>query len=420
MPKNRREFVKTLGFILGTSLIYKNTEALSATMMQHRTNDNSEDFWAWVQNSYTSNPNIINLNNGGVNPQPKVVQEAMFRYTELCNEGPAYYMWRILDKGREPLRSKLAHLAGCSPEEIAINRNTTEALDTVIMGLPLSKGDEVVLSKYDYPHVINAWKLRVLRDGIVIKWVDLPVPAENDNQIVQAFESAFTSRTRIVNITHTINWNGQILPARKIAHAAHKRGIEVMVDAAHSFAHIVYNIPDLECDYLGTSLHKWLGAPFGTGMLYVKKEKIKFLLPLHANDKPYSDNIRKFEHLGTRSFPAEQAIGEAINFHNAIGSERKEKRLRFLKDYWVDAVKDIPKIKFFTSLKPEYSCGLFTFSLENIKPSDLTAELFPKYKLYTTSINWEKIKGVRVTPNVHTTINDLDRLIEAIHKIARK
>ncbi len=420
MPKNRRDFVKTLGFILGTSLLYKNTDTLNAALLQHRTNDNSEDFWAWVQNSYTSNPNIVNLNNGGVNPQPKVVQEAMFRYTELCNEGPAYFMWRILDKGREPLRQKLARLAGCLPDEIAINRNTTEAIDTVIMGLPLSKGDEVVLSKYDYPHVINAWKLRVLRDGIIIKWVDLPVPAENDDEIVSAYEAAFTPRTRIVNITHIINWNGQILPVRKISRAAHKHGIEVIVDAAHSFAHIDFNISDLDCDYLGTSLHKWLGAPFGTGMLYVKKNKIKFLLPLHPNDEPYSDDIRKFEHLGTRSFPAEQAIGEAINFHNAIGSERKEKRLRFLKDFWVDGIKDIPRIKFYTSLKPDYSCGLFTFALKGMKASDLSAELFSKYKLYTTSINWEKIHGVRVTPNVYTTIDDLDRLIDAINKIARK
>jgi len=419
MENKRREFVKTLGFIIGSSMIYKNTEALSATFEQHRRNDNSENFWAWVQQSYTVNPNIINLNNGGVSPQPKVVQDAMFKYTEICNQGPAYYMWRIVDKGREPLRGKLARLAGCSPEEIAINRNTTESLDTVIFGLRLKKGDEVVLSKYDYPHVIDAWKLRVFRDGIKIKWVDLPIAAENDEAVVQAYESQFTSNTRIVNITHMINWNGQILPAKKIARAAHKRGIEVMVDGAHTFAHINFNIPDLECDYFGTSLHKWLCAPFGTGMLYVKKDKIKHLLPLYPNSKPEQEDIRKFEHLGTRSFPSEQAIGEAVNFHNAIGSERKEKRMRFLKDYWVDAVKDIDRISFFTSDKPEYSCGLFNFAIDGMEASEISSKLFSKYKLYTVGIKWEKINGVRVTPNVYTTFEDLDRLIDAIREIAK-
>jgi len=419
MKNQRREFVKTLGFILGTSFIYNNTTVLSETLARHKPNDNNEDFWAWVQQSYTSNPNIINLNNGGVSPQPRIVQDAMFKYTRLCNQGPAYYMWRILDKGREPLRAKLANLAGCSPEEIAINRNTTESLDTVIFGLKLNKDDEVVLSKYDYPHVIDAWKMRALRDGIKIKWVDLPLAADNDDVVVRAYESQFTNRTRIVNITHMINWNGQILPAQKIADAAHKQNIEVMVDGAHTFAHIDFNIPDLHCDYFGTSLHKWLSAPFGTGMLYVKKDKIKNLYPLYPNANPDSEDIRKFEHLGTRSFPAEQAIGEAINFHNSIGSQRKEKRLRYLKNYWVDAVKDIPGIKFFTNDKPDYSCGLFNFALDGMEAKDISAKLFNKFKLYTIAIKWEKINGVRVTPHVYTTLNDLDRLIDAIHKIAK-
>ncbi len=419
MKNQRREFVKTLGFILSTSLIYNNTNVLSETLARHKPNDNNEDFWAWVQQSYTSNPNIINLNNGGVSPQPKIVQDAMFKYTRLCNQGPAYYMWRILDMGREPLRAKLSNLAGCSPEEIAINRNTTESLDTVIFGLKLNKDDEVVLSKYDYPHVIDAWKMRALRNGIKIKWVDLPLAADNDDVVVRAYESQFTNRTRIVNITHMINWNGQILPAQKIADAAHKQNIEVMVDGAHTFAHIDFNIPDLHCDYFGTSLHKWLSAPFGTGMLYVKKDKIKNLYPLYPNANPDSEDIRKFEHLGTRSIPAEQAIGEAINFHNSIGSQRKEKRLRYLKNYWVDAVKDIPRIKFFTNDKPEYSCGLFNFALDGMEAKDISEKLFSKYKLYTIAVKWEKINGVRVTPHVYTTLNDLDRLIDAIHEIAK-
>jgi len=419
MQNHRRDFVKTLGFMFGASMIYNNSTALSETLAQQMLQDNSEDFWAWVQQSYTSNPSVINLNNGGVCPQPRVVQEAFMTYNQICNQGPAYYMWQIVDKGREPLRGKLAKLAGCSAEEIAINRNTTEALDTVIFGLTMAKGDEVVLSKYDYPNVINAWKQREIRDGVVIKWVDLPVPVENDSEIVSAFESAFTSRTKIVNITHMINWNGQILPAKKIAQAAHRRGIEVIVDAAHTFAHINYSFAELECDYLGTSLHKWLCAPFGTGMLYVKKDKIKNIFPLFPNPEPQSDDIRKFEAMGTRSFPAEQAAGEAINFHNNIGSKRKEERLRYLRDYWAKAVADIDRVKFYTSFKPEYSCALFNFGIEGMEANEISSKLFDKDKLYTVAIKWEKINGVRVTPNVYTSLNDLDRLVDAIKEIAK-
>ena len=374
----------------------------------------------WIQQAYTTNPNLINLNNGGVSPQPKVVQDAFERYYRLCNEGPSYFMWRILDQGREPLRTKLAQQAGCSSEEIAINRNTTEALDTVIFGLTLNRGDEVVLSRYDYPNVINAWKQREMRDGIKIVWVDLPVPIEDDDKIVDAYSSAFNSKTRIVNITHMINWNGQLLPARKIADAAHKKGIEVVVDGAHTFAHLEYKISDLDCDYFGTSLHKWLCAPFGTGMLFVKKEKIKNIYPLFPNPEPRSEDIRKFEAQGTRSFPGEQAIGEAINFQQNIGNNRKEDRLRFLKNYWAEQAVKIPKVKLNTSLKPEYSCALANFSIEGMKASEIDTELFNKYKIHTVGIVWEKIDGIRVTPHVYTRLSELDKLLEAINAMAKK
>jgi selenocysteine lyase/cysteine desulfurase len=420
MLSERRDFVKTMGFVLGASMLNINSNSIAESLSQTKAPTNEEDFWAWVQQSYTANPSIVNLNNGGVSPQPKVVQDAFMRYNSLCNEGPAYYMWQILDKGREPLREKLAKLSGCSAEEIAIDRNTTEALDTVIFGLTLKKGDEVVLTKYDYPNVINAWKQREMRDGVVIKWVDLKTPVEDDNEIVQAFEDQYNSNTRIVNITHMINWNGQLLPAKKIAQAAHKRGIEVIVDGAHTFAHLNYNIPDLECDYFGTSLHKWLSSPFGTGMLYVRKDKIKNLYPLFPNPEPKSEDIRKFEALGTRSFAAEQAVSEAINFHNSIGSQRKEERLRFLKNYWAEKAAMIDRVKFYTSFRPEYSCALFNFGIDGMEAGDISSALFEKYKIYTVAIKWEKINGVRVTPHVYTRLQDLDRFVEAIQTIAKK
>ncbi len=387
-------------------------ERLQSLSMEDSITD--ETFWYQVKNGYTVSPTVINLNNGGVCPQPMVVQQAVERYNRLSNEAPSYYMWRVLDRGREPLRRRLADLAGCDAEEIAIDRNSSEALETIIFGLQLERGDEVVLTKQDYPNMINAWKQRAHRDGIVLKWIDLEVPREDEDYFVEQFTGAFTDRTKVVHITHLINWCGQVLPAAAIAREARKRGIEVLVDAAHSFAHLDYKIPDLECDYFGTSLHKWLCAPFGSGLLYVKKEKIKNLYPLFAAPDPESDDIRKFEHLGTRSFAIEQAIGQALDFHHMIGSERKAKRLHYLKNYWAEQVSQLPGVDFQTPMHPDYSGAIALLRVEGKEPNEVASELFNKHKIHTVAIKWENINGVRVTPNVYTVTKDLDVLIEAV------
>lgn len=373
-----------------------------------------ETFWYQVKQAYTVSPQLLNLNNGGVSPQPLVVQEAVERYNRLSNEAPSYYMWNILDQGREPLRAELAALAGCSPEEIAINRNSSEALETVIFGLRLKAGDEVVLTRQDYPNMINAWKQREKRDGIVLRWVSFDFPIEDKAAIVNGFVDAFSEKTKMVQITQVINWTGQILPAREIAFEAKKRGIEVLVDGAHAFAHIPFTIPELECDYFGTSLHKWLSAPFGTGLLYVKKEKIADLWPLFGAGDPESGDIRKFEALGTRSFAIEQAIGQAIQFHHMIGSERKFKRLHYLKNYWAEKVQQLPGVKVHTSLDPQFGGAIGLVSVEGKPPGELAQYLFKEHKIHTVSIEWENISGVRITPNVYTVTRDLDRLIRGI------
>jgi selenocysteine lyase/cysteine desulfurase len=317
------------------------------------------------------------------------------------------------------LRTRLAEIAGCSAEEIAIQRNSSESLETVIFGLPLQRGDEVVLSKQDYPNMINAWKQREKRDGIKLRWLNFEFPIEDKGQIVDQFVSAFGPATRLAHVTHLINWNGQVLPAREIAREAHARGIEVLVDGAHTFAHLEYRIPDLECDYFGTSLHKWLCAPFGSGMLYVKKEKIGKLWPLLASPDPAVDDIRKFEHLGTRSFAIEQAIGQAVDFLQMIGTKRKYDRLFELKNYWASAVNTLPGVSIGTSLKPEFGGALALLQIEGHEPVKVSEELFEKHKIHTVAINWENIHGVRITPNVYTLKTDLDKLIEAIEEIAK-
>jgi selenocysteine lyase/cysteine desulfurase len=377
-----------------------------------------DDFWAWVKESFTVSANLLNLNNGGVSPQPKVVQDAHIRFYQFCNEAPSYYMWQILDQGREPLRAKLADLAGCLPDEIAINRNSTEGLNSVIFGLNMKPGDEIVLTRQDYPNMINAWKQREKRDGVKLIWLNLQLPIEKEDEIVSQFVNAFTPRTRIVHITHIINWSGQLLPVKKIAAEAHKRGIEVICDAAHSFAQIDYKIPDLECDYFATSLHKWLCAPFGSGMLYIKKEKIKKIWALLSNNEPDGPDIRKFESLGTRSFASEMAIGNAVDFHNIIGSKRKEERLRYLKDYWVNQVRDMPKVSFNQPHNASLSCAIANIAIQGLKPQEVSAELFNKHRIHAVAIDWENIHGVRVTPHVYTSTKDLDRLVTAIRELA--
>ncbi|HXB13811.1 MAG TPA: aminotransferase class V-fold PLP-dependent enzyme [Bacteroidia bacterium] len=379
-----------------------------------------EDFWSWVRESYTASPNIINLNNAGISPQPKVVQDAAIENYRFCNETPSYHMWQLLDKGREPLRAKIAELAGCLPEEIAFNRNSTEGLNTIIMGLNLKAGDEVVLGNYDYPHMKQCWQQRERREGIKLVWIDdFDFPVEDDQKIVDTYAKAITSKTKIVHITHLINWSGQIVPARKIADMAHSKGCEVILDGAQSFAHVDYKIPDLGCDYYATSLHKWLCAPFGSGMMYIKKDKIKNVWTLLGDDADADEKITKFEWLGTRSFATEMAIGNAADFHMAIGAARKEARLRYLKDYWYTKVKDVPGIKLYTSMKPEYACTIAVFGIAGWKAGEITTKLFDEYKIHTTPIEWKGINGTRISPNVYTSLYDLDRLVKGITEIAK-
>lgn len=428
MQNNRRTFVKQLTALAGAysaSSLFNMAHAAdfeaAAKRVAHLTDAQiatDEDYWATIQQAYTVNSNIIILNNGGVSPAPLVVQQALLRYNDLANQGPSYYMNRVLDQGREPLREKLALLAGALPDEIAINRNTTEALNTVIYGLDLKAGDEVIGTKQDYPNMIQAYRQRAMREGIVYKQISFDFPIENDEQIVKGFADAITPKTKLIHVTHIINWVGQILPVQKICRMAHSKGVEVIVDGAHSFGLLDFKIPDLECDYFGTSLHKFLSAPVGSGMLWIKKEKIEKIWPLLCNDKPHSADIRKFETLGTRSFPIEQAIGEAVNFHNAIGSKRKQERIHYLKNYWASRAAKIPKVKIHTSLNPQYSCAICGVTVDGMTPAELDSALFTKYKIHTVGIVWENISCVRVTPHVYTKIADMDKLVKALTEIA--
>jgi selenocysteine lyase/cysteine desulfurase len=427
MP-DRRSFINRLSLLSASTLVGSMFQPAWSRNLDRALNGvssfspldsaNDEDFWYYVQQAYTIAPDFINLNNGGVSPAPKTVADAMKRNYDLSNEAPSYFMWRVLDNGREPLRRNLAQLAGCDTEEIALQRNASEALETVIFGLTLKAGDEIVLSRQDYPNMINAWKQREQRDGVKLVWINLDLPSEDEKYLVSKYTDAFTEKTKVVQVTHMINWIGQIMPVRKIADAAKRKGIDVLVDGAHSFAQFDFSIPQLNCDYFGTSLHKWLGAPIGSGFLYIRKEKIQNIWPLFAAGEKEDTNIRKFEHLGTRPFYIEQAIDKAIDFQDMIGIKRKEARLLYLKNYWMSRVKDTPKVKLHTSLKKEFGCAIGLISIEGGKPADLDAYLWSNYRIHTTTIVFENISGVRVTPNVYTSTKNLDRLVDGIQKFA--
>ncbi|MCP9767865.1 aminotransferase class V-fold PLP-dependent enzyme [Lacihabitans sp. LS3-19] len=420
---NRRNFTTKLlssSFIPALAIKDKGfLKGISEWITKNDPSESDEDFWNQIRLAYTASQQIVNLNNGGVSPSPKVVQDAVEHFNKLANDAPSYYMWRIMDQGREPLRENLAKFAGVDPEELAINRNATESLDTVILGMSLKKGDQVVLSKYDYPNMLHAWRQREIRDGIELKYVDIDLPLEDNDKVIEKYLDQFTSKTKVVHLTHVVNWNGQILPVRKIADEAKKRGIKVVVDGAHSFAILEFKIPELNCDYFGTSLHKWLSAPIGSGMLWIKKEEIKNIFPLIPNGEPFSENIRKFENLGTRSFMIEQGIGYALNFQNTIGNKRKEDRLRYLKDYWTKEAMSLPKIKMYTPLGKEYSCAIANVGFEEMEAGTIESTLFAKFKIHTSPTKWEKINGARVTPHVYTTTRDLDRLLDGLSYISK-
>lgn len=379
-----------------------------------------EDFWFQVQQAFSITRSTINLNNGGVSPSPRIVTEALVRYQWQQEDIPAYTMWQILEPQSETIRTALADLFGCDREEMAITRNASESLETLLFGLDLKSGDEILTTTQDYPRMLTTLRQRERREGIALKYVKIPVPPKDLDEIVDAFEKGITPRTRIILVSHIIFLTGQIAPVKAVCDLARSKGIEVFVDGAHSFAHLDFKQSDLGCDYFGASLHKWLHAPKGTGILFVKRDKIEKIWPLMAAEKSQANDIRKFEEIGTHSAAPKLAIGEAILFHNGIGGKRKEERLRYLTQYWVSRLQDIPKVRFNTSLQEGHFCAIANVQIEGIEPGDLVSYLFSKHRIYTTPIVHEEFKGIRITPSVYTTLKELDRFCDVMADVARK
>ena len=380
----------------------------------------NEDYWARVQQAFTVDRSLINLNNGGVSPSPDFVQAAMKKHLDFSNQAPVYNMWRILEPRREGVRQRLARNFGVDTEEIALTRNASESLQICQLGFDLNPGDEVLTTDQDYPRMINTFKQRERRDGIKLNQISIPVPAENDEEIVQRFEQAITPKTKLILMCHIINLTGQILPVKKVVQMARKKSIPVVVDGAHAYAHFDFKHEDLDCDFYTSSLHKWLFAPHGTGLLYVRKNKIKDLWPLMAAAESQDDDIRKFEEIGTHPAANYLAIGEALTFHEGIGSKRKEARLKYLNDLWIDEIVDGDKVVLHTSRNPKYACGIATVEIKGVDPGKLNGALWSDHRIITTPIVHDQFKGIRVTPNVYTTREEIARFTAAMKQQINK
>jgi selenocysteine lyase/cysteine desulfurase len=426
---SRREFLDRVGKVAGVSALAAGFASFStqriaaaAARLSPRTDAGQagdEDFWRTVQDAWDVDRALLNLNNGGCSPAPRAALELLFRHWRFANATMYHNLMAILHPQKEAVRAELASLFGASPEEIAVVRNASEALEAITLGLPLEKGDEVLSTTHDYPRMVTTWKQRAARDGIVFQQIPLPVPPRSQAEIAELFARAIGPRTKVLHFCHVVNMTGEILPVRALCRMAREKGILTIVDGAHSFAHLDFVRDDLECDFFGTSLHKWLSAPVGNGMLYVRQELIPKVWPLLAAEEKQAADVRKFEEFGTHPVPIFLAIAEAARLHRAIGPRRKQERMRALREAWAGRVVKLPGVKLLTSTDPAQSCGVATMAIEGIEAPKLAKWLLEKKQIVVSPMGHPEVKGIRVTPHVYTTLSELDRFVDAIGVAAR-
>ncbi len=420
---NRRDFLGAVGkpaaaALLMTALdpsgISRAVEAFEGYSGSPKEAAADDAIWFECQQAFIVDRSLINLNNGGVCPSPAMVLDAYKKHFDYSNKAPTYTMWGILEPQKEAVRKRLSRVFGCDPEEVAMTRNASEGLQICQLGFDLKKGDEILTTTQDYGRMITTWKQRERREGLAMKQFPIPVPCEDPDRIVSLFEENITPKTKVILMCHVINLTGQILPVKGVVQMARKKGIPVIVDGAHGFAHFEFDHKDLDCDYYASSLHKWLCAPHGTGLLYVRKEKIKDLWPMMAAPEGMDANIRKFEEIGTHPAAPYLAIAEALTFYQGIGAKRKEERLRYLTHRWANRLLQYDRVTLNTSLRPEFSCGVANVNIDGIDPAELNNHLWEKHRIITVPIKHKEFQGIRVTPNVYTLPEEIDRFSDAM------
>ncbi|HKK88168.1 MAG TPA: aminotransferase class V-fold PLP-dependent enzyme [Saprospiraceae bacterium] len=417
---DKRNFIKTS--LTGLAFAPLSFSALQNLLEAHESNTPSElagneDFWAEVRKGYRLNKEYINLENGYYCVAPKKILEAYQEHVQQINLEGSHYLRTKWHHNRKKTTARLAELLGASEGQVIMTRNTTESLDLVISGLEWQPGDEAVWSVHDYGAMQDQFRLMERRYGINNKVVQVPIHPASDEEIVETYRRAINDKTRLLMICHMINITGHVLPVRKICDMAHDQGVEVMVDGAHTFAHLDFNIEELNCDYFGTSLHKWLSAPIGSGLLYVRKEKIAQLHPIFATRGRDKGDIHRLNHMGTHPPAIEMAIDNAMDYYAQLGAERKETRLRFLQEYWTSKVRNMPGVEIFTPKESHRACAIATVGLKNMTPGEFSKKLMDDYGIWTVPINNNGIQGCRITPNIYTSTKELDAFIEAVSKL---
>jgi selenocysteine lyase/cysteine desulfurase len=377
-----------------------------------------EEFWMRVRSGYRLKPDYINLENGYYCFIPQEILENYIHHIREINYQGSYYMRTVQWDNKQAVAARLAALVDCKPTELVITRNTTESLDTIIGGFPWQAGDEALMAEQDYFSMLEMFEQQAVQHGIVNRQVSLPLHPRSDDEIVDLYARAINPRTRLLMVCHMVNITGQVLPIRKICDMAHSKGVEVLVDGAHAVAHLCFSINDLNCDYYGASLHKWLSAPLGAGLLYVKEDKIAQIRPLMAGAIKEGGDIRRLNHTGTLSVATDLAIGNAIDYYQLLGPERKEARLRFLQHYWTSRVREMPGVLLNTPAAPERACGIANVGIAGMSPTALAEVLMKKYRIWTVAIDGAGVQGCRITPNVYTSLAELDVLVRAITELS--
>lgn len=420
---DKRTFLKSIPLLgLGATTFFKQLDKIVQDI-EHLSPEEAardEDFWARIRSGYRLKPDYINLENGYYCFLPQETLENLIHHVREVNYQGSYYMRTVQMANKKAIAAQLAELAGCSPKELIITRNTTESLDMIIGGVHWKKGDEAVMAHQDYGAMQNMFKLQAERHGIINKVVSIPNHPKSDEEIVDLYAKAITGKTRLLMICHMINITGHILPIRKVCDMAHEKGVEVMVDGAHAFGHINFSIKDLDCDYYGSSLHKWLSAPLGSGILYVKKGKVSKVWPLLAEGPMDENDIYSLNHIGTHPAATDLAIGNAIEYHLRIGIERKEARLRYLQQYWTKQVRDLPNIIVNTPIDDYRACGIANVGIKGMNPKEMAKTLHEKYRIWTVAINRPEVQGCRITPNIYTTPKELDRFVLALREMSEE
>jgi len=418
---NKRQFIKDIVLtsiatplgIAGMAKSFEQKAHLPATVLAK-----DEDFWTGIRNQYLLKPDYINLENGYYNFLPQPILNKFIEHIKEVNYQGSYYMRTVQFDNKKNIAARLAGIAGCLPEELVITRNTTESLDLVIGGFDWKAGDEAIMAVQDYGAMLDMFDQIKNRYGVVNIKLSVPNHPKNDEEIVNLYASAITAKTKVIFVSHMINITGQVLPIRKICDMAHAKGVQVIVDGAHAFAHVKFRIDELDCDYYAAALHKWLSTPLGAGLLYVKKNNVKNLWPLLADGEKDVNKINRLNHIGTHPVHTDLTINDCMDYYEMIGAERKEARMYFLQNYWTSKVRNLPKIIINTPADASRSCGIANVGIEGILPADLAKRLMTEHKVFTVAIDYANVRGCRITPNIYTTTKELDSFVLALKTLA--